>query len=233
LVEETDVPERVKNVARDEAEQRESLPAQPVEVPLSPGTQVETRGIEQFDSDSETTDDESVQDIPGSDVAASLARVTRGSAAQERRSHLEPSDSPSRSRPRSRRDSEDDGTERIPPARLREAAGLARPPQEADLDDTGETPAERRRRLAALGELQNDSDSDDLDAAVEDTDSDDNGEFRQVRGRVQFADGSRASPRRDDAGIVSGLPSTSPDQSEGRRGHRTRISWGGEKGRET
>lgn len=235
LVEETDVPERVKNVARDEAEQRESSRAQPVEMPVSPGTQVETRGIDQFDSDSETTGDESVQDIPGPDVAASVARVTRGSAAQERRNQLEPSDSPSRPRPRSRRDSEDDGTERIPPARLREAAGLAPRPQEADFDDTGETPAERRRRLAALGELHNDSDSDDPEAAVEDTDSDDNNEFRQVRGRVQFADGSRASPRRDDAGIVSGLPSASPDQSQspGRRGHRTRISWGGEKGRES
>ncbi|KAF7117994.1 hypothetical protein CNMCM5793_007363 [Aspergillus hiratsukae] len=235
LVEETDVPERVKDVARDEAEQverRESLPAEPVEVPVSPGTQMETHGIEPFDSDSQTTEDESDQDIPGPDVAASLARVTRGSAAQERRSHLEPSDSPSRPHLRSRRDSEDDGTERIPPARLREAAGLARPPQEADLDDTGETPAERRRRLAALGELLNDSDS-DRDAAVEDTDSEDNGEFRRVRGRIQFADGSRPSERRDDAGIVSGLPSGSPDQPSGRRGHRTRISWGGEKGRET
>jgi hypothetical protein len=54
-----------------------------------------------------------------------------------------------------------------------------------------------------------------------------------VRGRVQFADGSRASPRRDDAGVVSGLPSGSPDQLSGRSGHRTRISWGGEKGRES
>jgi NhaP-type Na+/H+ or K+/H+ antiporter len=233
LVEETDVPERVKEVARDEAERRESLPAQPVEVSVSPGTQVESRGIDQFESDSETTEDEAEQDIPGTDVAASLARVTRGSAAQERRSHLEPSDPPSRPRPRTRRDSEDDGTARIPPARLREAAGLARPPQEADLDDTGETPAERRRRLAALGELHSDSDSDDPGAAVEDTDSEDNGEFRQVRGRVQFADGSRASPRRDDAGVVSGLPSGSPDQLSGRSGHRTRISWGGEKGRES
>ncbi|RHZ48199.1 Na+/H+ antiporter Nha1 [Aspergillus thermomutatus] len=235
MVEETDVPERVKNVARDEAEEgkrRESLPTQPVEVPVSPGTQRETLGVEQFSPDSDTTEDESEQDIPGHDVAASLARVTRGSAAQERRSNLEPSDSPPWAQPRPRRDSEDDGTERIPPARLREAAGLARPPQQAELEDTGETPAERRRRLAALGELH-DSDSDDPDAAVEDTDSEDNGEFRQVRGRVLFADGSRPSERRDDAGIVSGLPSGSSNQTSGRRGHRTRISWGGEKGRET
>ncbi|EAW14571.1 Na+/H+ antiporter Nha1 [Aspergillus clavatus NRRL 1] len=235
LVEETDVPEHVKDVARDEAdvaERRQSMPTEPTEIPVPPNTQRETRDVDAFSSDSGLTDDESEHDVPG-DVVASLARFTQGSAAQERRSTLETSEAAARAQPRSRRDSEDDGTERIPPSRLREAAGLARPFQQVDLDDTGETPAERRRRLAALGELHDsDSDSDRDNTAVVDTDSEDNGEFHQVAGKVQFADGARPSETREDAGGVGDLPSSSSDRLSSHRGHRTRISWGGEKGRE-
>jgi len=62
----------------------------------------------------------------------------------------------------SRKDSDDDGTPRIPPHRAPSSSTLQR--QSSTLEATGETQAERRRRLAALGEDKEgkqDSDSDD------------------------------------------------------------------------
>lgn len=227
LVEETDAPQRVKDVARGEEkeaikEERRRSSVAAGQVPAD-GTQQGAPAADdddEFTTDSsDMTDEGSDRGAPGGNVAASLAKFTRGTAADERRtSALDPPASP-----RPRRDSEDDGTARVPPSKLREAAGLTRPPQQADLDDTGETPAERRRRLAALGE-------DDSDEAVEDeSDSEDDGEFRQVPGKVSFADGTKPARTRTDEGSSS----EGNGSGSSNRGHRPRISWGGEKGRET
>ncbi|PWY67581.1 hypothetical protein BO94DRAFT_590848 [Aspergillus sclerotioniger CBS 115572] len=232
LVEETDAPERVKNVARQEArkadsqERRKSDPGVATQTPV-PVADDETG------SGSEFSEDESDEDEVAGDIAASLARFTRGTAAEERRStHLSSPPAPSpKSRPRSRRDSEDDGTERIPPAQLREAAGLSRPPQQADLDDTGETPAERRRRLAALGEINDSDDSDDPDAALE---SDEESNDIDAGAKVSFADGTKPAGSRQQSGDTSseGQENSSPYARQSRSHSRRSISWGGEKGRE-
>lgn len=226
MVKESDAPENVKNAADDEAaaadrrdRRRSSAPeGQPVpeihEIPP--------------DSDSESSV-ESNHDRPGVNVAASLARFSHGTSADERRRNLSPSGSPYPTRPR-RRDSEDDGTERVPPARLRQAAGLASPPRATDLEDTGETPAERRRRLAALGQIEDSADSDSDEPEDDDDDDDDGGGFRRVRGKVQFADGTKAAESRPEAGGVS--YQSSEGASSSRTGRRKKISWGGEMGRD-
>ncbi|PYH73259.1 Na+/H+ antiporter Nha1 [Aspergillus vadensis CBS 113365] len=236
VVEETDAPERVKKAARQEAQKAEKAESQerrrsdpgvasrPTPAP-APVAEDDESG-----TGSEFTDDESDVEVPG-DIAASLARFTRGTAAEERRSsHLSPTSTSPRSRPRSRRDSDDDGTERIPPAQLREAAGLTRPPQQADLDDTGETPAERRRRLAALGEINDSEDSDDPDVLLEETDDEGN----DAEAKVSFADGTKPPTSRQQSGENSseGQENSSPYNRHSRSQSRRSISWGGEKGRE-
>lgn len=232
MVKESDAPESVKGMAEDQlhaATRQEHRKSQTFEAQAQDVKRAQEAAAQQKDDDEEsvsTSDvDESEEEVPGDNVAASLARFTRGSSAQERRSQLGGAEAPS-SRPRTRRDSEDDGTERIPPAQLREAAGLPLSPHSkpADVGDTGETPAERHRRLAALGEI-NDSDSDDS-AAVDDdeedtSDREENGEGR----KIQFADEAKPSDRREDSSASS--------NGEGSRAHRPTISWGGEKGRES
>ncbi|KAE8154709.1 alkali metal cation/H+ antiporter Nha1 C terminus-domain-containing protein [Aspergillus avenaceus] len=219
LVEETDAPQHVKEVARveaDDAEHQERQKSLHEDSTDDKQGQKPAQASDNKSVSSSELSEESDLGVPGHDIAASLARFTRGTAAEERRSTLDPS-----SHPRSRRDSEDDGTERVPPAQLREAAGLSRPPQQAD-DDTGETPAERRRRLAALGELGSD-DSDETDAAVE-SDSEDNLGFRRIGSKVQFADGTKTAE--------SGNGDSTSSSSKPEQGHQRSISWGGEKGRE-
>ncbi|KAI9930488.1 hypothetical protein ASPWEDRAFT_27011 [Aspergillus wentii DTO 134E9] len=224
LVEQTDAPPQVKNVAKDEAKVQDSKERRQSATKVTGNNETPTVPEEDQDLESVSGSEisgESDTEIPGDNVAASLARVTRGTSAQERRSNIAPSHSPAMTpRPRSRRDSEDDGTERVPPSQLREAAGISAPPQQA-LDDTGETPAERRRRLAALGELNNsdDEDSGDEDDDAIESDSDDDDNSRPVQGKVQFAEATRPSESRTEG------------TSRSSRRHRSRISWGGEKGR--
>lgn len=230
LVQQTDAPAPVKKVAQDKAHKEEKK-----ERRLSAAAALSAAGAIDIPEAAEELESGSVTDseVSGNDesdnrpdnarspsVAASLAKFTRGTSAQERRSHLNPAPP----RTRTRRDSDDDGTERIPPARLREAAGLSAPPRQAE-DDTGETPAERRRRLAALGEIEVESDSDEQDAAVEDSDSEDNGEPRQVQTKVQFAE--PITPRERS----SSTREQSSTSGEVRR-YRPHVSWGGEKGRD-
>ncbi|KKK25641.1 hypothetical protein P175DRAFT_0504969 [Aspergillus ochraceoroseus IBT 24754] len=231
VVEESDVPEYIKDVARDEAQQAEEKQGRRQSVPGLAGPALEQISDDDSGSDGNISEGELDSGAPGHNVAASLARFAQGTAAEERRSHLRPSTSSPRFAFRERRDSEDDGTERIPPSQLREAAGLSRAPQQADLDDSRETPAERRRRLAALGELNDsgDSDSDDPDAIVEDdeSDSEETGGAGQVLGKIQFADGTKLS-----GGNTYDREGNS-SSSRSHRSRRSRISWGGEKGRET
>lgn len=117
---------------------------------------------------------------------------------------------------RERRDSEDDGTERVPPALLREQAGL--PPSASkgkNVDtETGETPAEQRRRLAALGVLDTPSDADSEGGAEEGTGA--------ARARASASSGGNGS------GSGTGDGNGNGDHGLGRRRH---ISWGGERGR--
>lgn len=218
MVQESDAPEAVRNAADDQAEaadrtqRRRSSAAQGQATP-------EIREIPPV-SDSETgISDEEDHDVPSVNVAASLARL-RGPSAEERRRNIRPDESPPRLR---RRDSEDDGTARVPPSTRRQAAGQAAGqarPQDVDLEDTGETPAERRRRLAALGELNNDdSDSDE----PEDSDEDGNG-FRSVRG-VQFADGTRPAESTAAGGISYQRRDEGGSSSRSGRRRRPRISW--------
>ncbi|KAJ0419862.1 alkali metal cation/H+ antiporter Nha1 C terminus-domain-containing protein [Aspergillus carlsbadensis] len=227
VVEETDVPERVKDVARDEAQIAEHQERRR----STPGVSGErhTRPQGDLESLSSVSDDEFGSEVPGHNVAASLARIAAGTAAEERRNDLSPSTSPLSPRQissRERRDSEDDGTERVPPSQLREAAGLLSPPRQADLDDTAETPAERRRRLAALGQSQDSDESDDDGAIEEDSENEDN-DLRQNPGKISFADGTK---------LEGGSTYDREGNGMSSRSHRrtsSRVSWGGEKGRDS
>lgn len=233
VVERTDAPSAVKEAAIDDAKQEDkkerrlSAAAASAAAGIIPeaAEELESESVTDSDASSDESDDDH-HDAQSPNVAASLAKFTRGTSAQERRSNLSPAPRV-RTHDRSRRDSDDDGTERIPPSRLRQAAGFIAPPHQAD-DDTGETPAERRRRMAALGELHNDSDSEDDAAVIDDSDSEDNGEPRQVASKVQFADDIKPSEQSS----PSGEQSSPSGSGSGTRGHRPRVSWGGEKGRD-
>ncbi|OAX83124.1 sodium/hydrogen antiporter [Emergomyces africanus] len=204
--------------------------------------------IAQRDSPTTTEQDqEGQQPFQANDITATLAqysnRMPSDAAARQRRLLATPSDegepssstSPT-STTRGRRDSEDDGTERIPPSQLRQLASppfsLNRTPSQHVVHDGTETPAERKRRLAALGEIEvedNDDDDDNDDdrtespggtrvrlgrrgrrraATTQESDSEDDGEPRAVKGKVQFADGTRPARKREAAGVVITSPPT-------------------------
>ncbi|EPS32923.1 putative Na(+)/H(+) antiporter [Penicillium oxalicum] len=241
VVQNTDAPSHIKEAAHKDVKQSEDRERRLSAAAMAASTGAKPPGdgedlVSESATDSETDEDEEyVSD--GSEgttpnVASSLAKFTRGSSAQERRSNLSPA--PIRPRERQRRDSDDDGTERIPPSRLRREAGLAPTPRQND-DETGETPAERRRRLAALGEMDSgnssDSESDNDLAVVEETENEDEEEPITTPGKVQFSSDARPS---DPPSTESAEQSTSSGLgfSQFTRGHRPRISWGGEKGRE-
>jgi Alkali metal cation/H+ antiporter Nha1 C terminus. len=245
LVQQTDAPAPVQERAQHEAKkevkaeqkQERRLSAAAVAATAGAGT-IPEEDAEALDSesitDSDVTDDESGDHHGSPNVAASLAKFSRGgtSAAQERRNNLSPA--PPRMRDRSRRDSDDDGTERIPPSRLRQAAGLTAPPRQVD-DDTGETPAERRRRLAALGvgdESENDdgSESDDNAILEEDSDVEDNENSNSSQSTSKNQNPETHKPSDQSSPSGSGSGSGSGSQSASR--HIPRVSWGGEKGRE-
>ncbi|KAL2011355.1 hypothetical protein VTN00DRAFT_4073 [Thermoascus crustaceus] len=222
MVDETDAPGSVKQAAHKQAKR---------------GTSTQIPEDLEMTVESPSESSESERDIPAPDIAASLAKYSGDSAAQERRRRLSAAESPSpTSKSRRRRDSDDDGTERIPPSERRRAAGLPTTSvsRSDDLDE-GETPAERKRRLAALGELRGDDESDE-EAVV--SDSEDDGEPRVVRGSVVFADGTRPARRKQGAGGVSLEPTASGASGDDNgnsttssfsRTHRPRVSWGGER----
>lgn len=211
--------------------------------------------------------------VEGTDVPAQVKKVAREEARlqEEQEEMREPEDSEGEDDsadesdvtdesdhdlPQERRrrlttgDSDDDGTERIPPARR------SRPAGRSDDSDTGETPAERKRRLAALGQIEVPSDEDDDEEAekaglprrpkralVPEPDSEDDGEPRAVKGKIQFADGTRPAKRKGGVGEVAtsaaGANDNNNNNSNGsgssrNNGHgtRQRVSWGGERGRD-
>ncbi|KAJ5356898.1 hypothetical protein N7517_011507 [Penicillium concentricum] len=233
LVQQTDAPAPVQEMARHEArveakteekrERRLSAAAAAATAGTSAIPEEDTDALESESvTDSDVSDDEPGAQHGSPNVAASLAKFSRRggpSAAQERRNNLSPA--PPRIRDRARRDSDDDGTERIPPSRLRQAAGLSAPPRQAD-DDTGETLAERRRRLAALGvdgdDSENDdgSETDDNDNAIMEEDSD-----------IEDNENDKDHKRSDES-----PPSGSGSGSQSTSRQIPRVSWGGEKGRD-
>ncbi|KAL4944395.1 hypothetical protein BDV06DRAFT_187523 [Aspergillus oleicola] len=239
VVEESDAPPHVKEVARNEAEDagksnRRMSASKLADEPRSKGQPHDDINDSASTGSASGSESESdLEEAPGRNVADALARIAAGTAASDRRSNLSPvADSRQMSpRARERRDSEDDGTERVPPSQLREAAGFARPLQEADLDDTGETPAERRRRLAALGVSNSDEEDDSQDDgdAIED-DSEDDGEARPVPGKVSFADGTKLSG--GNTYDREGNGGSSSRRRRGKNGSKSRISWGGVEGRD-
>jgi Na(+)/H(+) antiporter len=237
LVKETDAPQAVKKVAREEAKTQEKIEKTIEEDPAEVATMPQDPNADD-DSAEEVSDTESERDIPTHDVAGVLAKFSGN--AQERRRRLAGEDEDLAQE----EDSEDDGTERVPPSAKRAGLNTLRRNILAADDDTGESPAERKRRLAALGEIEQKDDEDDdeeaelagvprrLKAAVvrEPSDSEDEGDTPAARGSIQFADGTR--PAR--------VTSESTDNSNGGRsarnvyGHGSRqhkVSWGGERGR--
>ncbi|KAL4931895.1 Na+/H+ antiporter Nha1 [Aspergillus undulatus] len=246
VVEESDASAHVKEVARTEAEDANKPNRRMSASKLADDPSRASKKQQQphddindsvSDSASASESESDLEEAPGRNVADALARIAAGTAAEERRRGLSPVASSRALNPRGRerRDSEDDGTERVPPSQLREAAGFARPLQEADLDDTGETPAERRRRLAALGVSGSDEegesgDDDDDDDAIED-DSEDDGQARPTRG-ISFADGTKLEAGNTYDREGNGGPSRSRSRRS-RNGKGSGISWAGVKGRDS
>jgi Na(+)/H(+) antiporter len=232
VVQQTDAPSPIKQAANEDAKQEEkqerrlsaaAVGATTGVIPEEAAEELQSESMSESEvSDGETDDGRD----PGPNVAASLAKFSRGSSAQDRRSALSPGP---RTRDRVRRDSEDDGTERIPPSRLRKAAGLAPTPRQRD-DETGETPAERRRRLAALGQTHTDDSASDSEGAVA-SDSEDDGQPRKISfaGNLKPEQSNQSGDQSSPSGSGSGSASASGTAFT--RGHRPRVSWGGEKGR--
>ncbi|EEA28623.1 Na+/H+ antiporter Nha1 [Talaromyces marneffei ATCC 18224] len=249
LVEKSDAPQVVKQVAHQEAAMQDKVQEKAMvesETQTYPTTMLGDPVSD--DSDEEIgSDSESVRDIPTHDVAGALAQFSGN--AQERRRRLAEEDEHRPSANEEEGDSEDDGTERIPPSVRKAASGITPRQPQHDTDDTGETPAERKRRLAALGEIEDsDDENDDEEAELaglprrpraavvreptvseEDAEEDDVEESRYVRSSIQFADGTRPSR------VTSGTSESSNGNGNGRspygHGNRNRISWGGERGR--
>ena len=254
IVEESDMPEAVKQKARQEASDHRRAntkptkfrPPPPLEERASyefPGPQgpslpaveggnpssasmaeIHKTGSNEPDrpqgAEGLTHVDSNGEDIPYHSVTDSIAKYTGGkpqSAAQSRR------------RAALRRiDSDDDGTERVPPSHPR---GQQTPPiaptapspeetshttlgrQESSLAAEGETQAERRRRLAALGQGEgNDADSD----------SEDDGAPRQpVRGHEPVEEPVREQSRRTPGIRFADTPAVS----------QGRVQWGEDVGR--
>ena len=159
------------------------------------------------------------EEVPFHDVSSTVQR------------HAPASETPAQRRRRlalSRQDSEDDGTERIPPhtntathppplQRNPISALGERQQQQQDhhrpAEPQGETPAERRRRLAALGEGDEAGESESSDS------EDDGGERRPAKGHTPVAEPSTPVERRGIRFVDS------PAVSVGR------VQWGDDVGR--
>ena len=234
-VEESDVPEAVKDDIREGVELEGGTNAQPTPATAAArragrarsyqsGVAVNRRESEQSPAakmpevqEAEDEDrpqghngltlvDSNDQDIPFHPVADSVHKHSAGkpeSAAQRRRRMAG-----------SRKDSDDDGTPRIPP----HAAGSGSTSQPTT--ETGETQAERRRRLAALGQ-------EGAGGADDSSDSDDSEGPRQPKqGHLPVAEPGQEIQGRRTAGIRF---ADSPAVSQGKN-----IQWGegvGKKGR--
>ena len=226
MINESDVPEAVKQEVRADAaaesNQRKLSTSQPSQIdgkkrspnrPVNLATLPEQEAIDadmplvrrMSTSDEAPKGDDKLALIDSNDNAIPFHNVTEsirkhtggGETAAQRRRRMALQHA----------DSDDDGTERVPPSSTQgRRAELARQRRqdEAELQD-GETQAERRRRLAALGE-----------GADSDSDSEDDGQERQPRlaGQRPMAEPSR-TPKSPGIRFAD-----SPAVSQGR------IQWG-------
>lgn len=179
-VNESDIPETVKEEVRADAHEevsnaqpqpraRSGSKLQPADEQPQPDDQMPVIRRHSTAQDRPRGDqgltltDSNDQDIPFHNVPASVQKHTgkEETAAQRRRR-----------RALERRDSEDDGTDRVPPHTSSPDPAVSNPKEP---ESQGETAAERRRRLAALGE-------DDVEAAESSDSEDDGGERQPTKG---------------------------------------------------
>ena len=172
VVEDSNAPEKVKRQARADAaeseietmigKRKESVPA--ATQPQQPSKDEErasveenrlrpqlSRNLESYASD--ITEEEIPFHAVSADLSAHSAERPTETAAQRRRRLASESAQQGHDS-----DSEDDGTERVPPSRGKKPS---RSPPSHGEGEEGETAAERRRRAAALGHTQEESDSDE------------------------------------------------------------------------
>ena len=233
-VEESDMPEHLKHKARQDAKehhqqlkrdsakrQQSSKPDTAAMADIAEGGP-KTPEIQKVASHEDrpkgdgglTLVDSNGEDIPLHDISETLAKY-QGGAAAERRRRL------------ARKDSDDDGTDRVPPSRgeaattIPKSRGRARnqiTPQRLDptTESAGETQAERKRRMAALGQGRQEKDDSDSE--------DDGGERQPVRGHEPVSEPSNPS------GIGRRTPgirfAETPATSQGR------VQWGEDVGKE-
>ena len=219
-VEESDVPEVVKEEVRAHAEKdigeghsparaRSNSKRAAEQSTISPGQEgdesdemmpivrrLSTNDDRPKGADGLTLVDSNNQDIPFHPVSASVQKYGGGETAAQRRRRLA----------LARRDSDDDGTERAPPRR----PGPAKT-QEAQ----GETAAERRRRLAALGEGDEEERQDSSDS------EDDGGERKPAPGHKPMPEPSPTESRRPPGVRFADSPAVS----------QGRVQWGEDVGR--
>jgi len=158
-VEDSDVSENVKREARKEAREQAGL-SRTMSRPDVPPTHREESEDEEFLARVNTNNSDELRpvqskEVPFHDISRDLRsyqlRSGEGETAAERRRRL------ALQRPVQEEDSDDDGTDRVPPT------GRSDAPAHQTSTST-ETPAERRRRMGALGlqqEEESDSDEDD------------------------------------------------------------------------
>lgn len=125
------------------------------------------------------------EDIPSHNVLADLrnretAAERRRREARTRAQQRNRSPSPPRAQEPEIEDSEDDGTERIPPPQRSTGSKITPRRRAGQSDNEGETAAERRRREGALGVSKEESDSDEDESAP-----------RQVPQSIRFAEPQR------------------------------------------
>ncbi|MCJ1274939.1 hypothetical protein MMC21_002738 [Puttea exsequens] len=167
------------------------------------------------------------EEVPFHNVPASVQRAahrTGSETAAERRRRVALEQHNIRNTPADAdADSDDDGTERVPPSSSSIAKLKSKPntttTQAATESQQGETAAERRRRLAALGEGQDNESSESEDS------EDDGGERRPRKGHTPVAEPGTPVGGEGGAGRRGIRFADSPAVSQGR------IQWGEDVGR--
>ena len=205
-VEESDVPEVVKQEVRADAEEEsgegqslakprsesKAAKGRPAMSPVHEGDQSdeEMPMVKRFDTvedkpkgpDGLTLVDSNKQEIPFHPVSDSVQKYGGEETAAQRRRRLA----------LTRKDSDDDGTERVPPKTsgplLKDPVWTTGASKAQDSQD--ETAAERRRRLAALGEGEEGEQVDSSDS------EDDGGERRPAVGQTPLPEPSVTEARR-------------------------------------
>lgn len=232
-VEDSDVPEVVKEEVRADAEdeigdsrssarprsnskrvaeQRTMSPVQEVDQPdemMPVVRRLSTADDKPKGPDGLTLVDSKKQEIPFHPVSESVQKYGGEETAAQRRRRIA----------LARKDSDDDGTERIPPRATGQGPTFRNPTYSAGSSKTqepqGETAAERRRRLAALGEGDEEERRDSSDS------EDDGGERKPAAGHKPMPEPSATGARRP-PGIRF---ADSPAVSQGR------IQWGDDVGK--